>query len=109
MKLWIRNNIMNICGKLDLRTEYNAKIKNSLLEGTIRLKENILIKNCIIKGNPAIIASSLENCTVVGDVSIEKYCAIADDVLFQGLNHNMNYPAIQMQFYRKITGKNLIS
>jgi len=107
MNRWLRNQILKQRKLLILKKGKNLIISNSILEGNIRLGDDIEINNCILKGKVIDINSSLENCTVIGNVIIDKYCAIGDDVLFQGLNHSTNRPCMQMRFYKKMTGEDL--
>jgi len=106
MKLWLRNQILMRRGKLELTKNHGATVKNSLLEGNIHLYNGARIKNSSLKGT-MIIGSSLDSCTLVGKIIIGKYCAISGDVVFQGLNHSMNYPCMQMKYYKEVTGKDL--
>lgn len=102
MKLWLRNQILKRRGQLELIKDEKVKIKNSLLEGKILVGPNITIKNSVLKGD-IHIASSIDDCELKGEIRIGKYCAIAGDVTFQGVNHTMKKPCMQMKFYKKIT------
>ena len=106
MKLWLRNQILKQRGKLTLLKCNNSKVKNSILEGFVLLGRDVTVKNSILKGNIHLL-SSVENCQIKGNVTIGKYCAIADDVTFQGIYHTMKKPCMQMKFYKEITGEDM--
>jgi len=102
---WLRNKILMLRGKLVVDSN-NGKVKKSILEGDIGIHCGATIKNSVLKGNIEI-GSSIDSCVVIGTVIIGKYCAISSDVVFQGLNHSMNYPCMQMKFYKELTGQDL--
>lgn len=44
---------------------------------------------------------------MIGNVHIGKYCAVARNVTFQGVNHDMHKAGIQIKFYREVVGEKL--
>ena len=110
MKEELLRPVLNIFGRnLNLYKEKGVRIsKNCYIRGNISLLRNVRIgPNCTIKGNISIASSISENTRIIGNVFIQKYCAFAPNISFQGLYHDTSKPALQMKFYRQITGEEL--
>jgi virginiamycin A acetyltransferase len=75
------------------------------LRGRIKLGEQSKICNgCTLRGDIEVDKRSRigPQTELIGEVNIGKYCAIARDVVFQQLNHQMHKPSIQRRFYENV-------
>jgi len=88
--------------------------KNVVIEKKVVLKGNIIInddvvieKECVLKGNIHIASDLGKRNILVGDIKIGKYCALADDIKFYGVNHDTSKATMQMKLYKEVTGFNL--
>lgn len=83
---------------------------NCKIDGEILLRNGVTIKhNSNLNGTIKIedMSNLGFNNEVIGNIKIGKYCAIARNVTFQGQDHFMKKPAIQMGFYSNILNENL--
>ncbi|WP_264781349.1 DapH/DapD/GlmU-related protein [Haladaptatus sp. T7] len=74
------------------------------IQGDISLGDEVRIgSNTTLDGKVTIEDGTnlVDRNEVIGTVQIGKYCAIARRVTFQGRNHLMHNPGIQMRFYRE--------
>ena len=75
------------------------------LRGDISIRDAARIgPNCTLHGQVTIGRGTnlVEDVRVVGNVEFGRYCAIADETLFQQINHPMSNPAIQRRFYNRL-------
>jgi len=78
-------------GKIEL--ENNVAIgSHSVLDGVIHVSQG---------------TNLVKNDELIGEIKIGKYCAIARNVTFQGINHGMHKAGIQIKFYREMVGEKL--
>jgi virginiamycin A acetyltransferase len=79
--------------------------RNCELRGRLDLGEKSKISGeCVLRGDIKIGKRSRigPHTELIGEVNIGKYCAIARDVTFQQLNHQMHKPSIQRRFYEEV-------
>lgn len=82
--------------------------RNTKIQGEVMLADDTIIgEGSHLRGNPIIIGKGtnlVRNNTVVGDVTIGRYCAIAPGVTFQAHNHHISKPGMQHRLYNKTIG-----
>ncbi len=105
-KFYSRYNLWKLSKRDDLELEYGKNIllgrKCNFPNGKIVLGDDIKIGGqCRLRGNISISSRTnlVRNVDIFGNVNIGKYCAIARNVVFQGINHFINRPGIQRKFY----------
>jgi len=82
--------------------------KRCILTGDIILNDDIVIeKECVLKGKIHIASDLGKRNVLIGDIKIGKYCALADDIKFYGVNHDTSKATMQMKLYKEVTGFDL--
>jgi len=75
------------------------------LRGRLDLGEDSKVSNgCVLRGDIQVGKRSRigPHTELIGEVKVGKYCAIARNVTFQQLNHQMHKPSIQRRFYEEV-------
>jgi len=94
-----------------LQSYGNVRIeKGCKLYGDINLGNKVSIgENSLLNGEIYIEKGTnlVKNVEMIGNVHIGKYCAVARNVTFQGVNHDMHKAGIQIKFYREVVGEKL--
>ena len=79
--------------------------RNCRIRGRVTLEPHaVLGPDCTLYGDIRVGRGTKLNRTnvVVGEVSFGNYCALAPEIRLQQKNHEINNPAMQGQFYRRV-------